>query len=211
MDFALLEQYPVQVTIILFILGIVGFLIKHFFFSARENSAPYIKAGGNISAGGAINVGNQTINHTTQIHQANAAQTNLETFRKYIETSEWSQEWIDHREIWICQEDNSFQIHESDYHREFSEEWTKRFPDRNAAQHEIILVVNGSRIKSYYFISADGGRIFVPMPKSEVTDHTLSYYWNKDSMEYKIGRIVGKFDGYQSYEQLGNFVGVQTR
>ena len=58
----LIEQYPVFVTIVIFLLGIFGFLIKHYFFR-NDNSAPYIKAGGKITAGGNISVGNKTIKH----------------------------------------------------------------------------------------------------------------------------------------------------
>ena len=64
---SLLEQHPVSVTIVIFLLGGLGFLIKHFFFK-REDSAPYIKAGGKISVGGDIIVGNKTVKHT-EIHK----------------------------------------------------------------------------------------------------------------------------------------------
>jgi hypothetical protein len=54
-----IESHPALITIVVLLLAGIGFLIKHFFFSEKKASAPYIKAGGNISAGGDIVLGNK--------------------------------------------------------------------------------------------------------------------------------------------------------
>ena len=64
---SLLEQYPVSVAIVIFLLGGLGFLIKHFFFK-RKDSVPLVKVGGKMSVGGDMIVGNKAVKHT-EIHK----------------------------------------------------------------------------------------------------------------------------------------------
>jgi len=105
-----IEEHPALITICLFFLGGAGFLIKRIFFSEKKSSTPYIKAGRDISAGGDIIVGNKNINQT----QAEKDQ-NIETFTDLIENASWRKELIDHKEIWICDKDNTYQIEIGDY------------------------------------------------------------------------------------------------
>jgi hypothetical protein len=52
--FEFIEKHPALITICLFLLGGVGFLIKRIFFPERKSNATYIKAGGDIIAGNKI-------------------------------------------------------------------------------------------------------------------------------------------------------------
>ena len=58
-----IEQHPVLVTVIIFFLGGAGFLLKKLLFKDKI-SAPFIKAEGEIRAGGDISVGNEIVNKT---------------------------------------------------------------------------------------------------------------------------------------------------
>jgi hypothetical protein len=103
--------------VIIFVLGIVGFFIKHFFFNKDKNSAPFIKAGKSITAGGDIAVGNKTViqNHSAQ------TPNNIKTFEKHVDEYSWSKEFIENKEVWICDEDNAFQIEVDDKSEAFTE------------------------------------------------------------------------------------------
>ena len=64
-----------------------------------------------------------------------------------------------------------FQIEIGGRDREFSEEWTRRFPDKmGSSAYPVGLKVQGVEIKELTFVSCDGGRIFVPMPKITGTE-----------------------------------------
>ncbi len=56
-----IEEHPALITICLFFLGGIGFLIKRIFFSEKKPSAPNIKAGRDIIAGGDIFVGDKVV------------------------------------------------------------------------------------------------------------------------------------------------------
>ena len=203
-----LEQHPVLVTVIISVLGIVGFLIKHFFFNKDKNSAPFIKAGKSITAGGDIIVGNKTVTHNHSAQTPN----NIKTFEKHVEESSWSKEFIGNKEVWICGEDNAFQIEIDDKDEEFREKWTKVFPDSNGSgKHEVFLSINGNRIKSHIFVWADGGRILVPLPKTESKDDKVIYYWERNSLDFKIGNIIGNFYIHNNIEGVAKMAGIEIR
>jgi len=69
------EKHPVLVTICLFFLSTIGFLVKRKFFSEKETvrnaNFPHIQAGGSISASGDIVVGAKIINAPAQQVEVN--------------------------------------------------------------------------------------------------------------------------------------------
>lgn len=68
--FSQLENHGVLVSILIFILGIIGFFIKKKFFSKKHtNTVPYIKAGGHITVGGDITVGDKIVHNITSINK----------------------------------------------------------------------------------------------------------------------------------------------
>lgn len=115
-------------------------------------------------------------------------------------------EVINDKEYWICKDNNIFQIEISNREDKFSEPWTKVYPDSNGSwKTNIYLSINGTQIKQFIFIQMDGGRIFVPLPKQKINKNKqVIYYWERDSLEYKIGKIIGEFYIYNSLEGIAN-------
>jgi len=203
-----IESHPALIAILIFIgtiiIGVIGFFIKKIFFPGKsKNSAPSINAGGSISAGGDITVGNKNVQNVTNIKNSESATHNLITFEEYIEEHDWNKEIIDHKEVWICAHDNAFQIEIGERLDNFSEKWTKVYPDTYGTwSQRVYLSINGTRIKQLTFVAADGGRIFVPLPKTEVNrqNSEINYIWDRNSLEFKVGRIIGEYYIYNSLE-----------
>lgn len=199
-----IEQHQVLVGIITFVLGIIAvFLIEHFFFNKNKNSAPFIKAGGDITAG------NKTVTHNHHLAQT---PNNIKTFEKHIKESSWSKECISNKEVWICNNDNAFQLEIDNKSEEFTEKWTKVFSDSNrSGKHEVCLSINGSCIKSYTFVWADGGNIFIPLPELESNNGKLAYYLERNSLEFKVGEIIGRFSFHKNIEEVAKFAEIEIR
>ncbi|MDB5179426.1 MAG: hypothetical protein JWN12_58 [Candidatus Saccharibacteria bacterium] len=138
----------------------------------------------------------------------------LETFEDYIVTKNWTEQEIDGDTVWICESDNLYQIYKRGDYDEFSEPWTKVYPDSNGSgKYSVDLVYNGTIIKRFTFIYCDGGRISVVMPELYVapefrmpnkdmddkTDHR-EYFWEKDSLKYKLMKLIGSFYIYNTPE-----------
>ncbi|MCB9422057.1 MAG: hypothetical protein H6667_19810 [Ardenticatenaceae bacterium] len=67
--------------------------------------------------------------------------------------------------------------------RGFHESWVIKFPDPTAYRQEVYIQYRGTRIMTLYFACVDGGRYYIPLPKS-VYDLRIT------SFQYHIGRIV---------------------
>lgn len=191
-----IEGYPTLITICLFFLGGAGYLIKRIFFSEKKPRAPYIKAGRDISAGGDIIVGNKTINQSSS-----TADKNIEAFKILLENTSWRKELIDHKEVWVCDKDNTYQIEIGEPSGEFHEKWTQVYPDRqNVSGYLVYLKINNTIIKELTFVSCDGGRIFVPLPELQSEGGQTVYIWRKDSLPYKVCQVVGHYYIYKTIE-----------
>jgi hypothetical protein len=150
-----------------------------------------------VLAGRDINIGRDLIAKQTVI---TSRKNTLETFEQLLEDAdEWVKEWIDDKEVWVYKYDAVYQIViEDDYH-EFTESWTQVYPDKfGSDRFSVKLKINNTTIKQLSFISCDGGRITVPLPKSEVVEEELKYYWCQNSIDFKVGRIIGRFYIYNS-------------
>ncbi len=125
----------------------------------------------------------------------------LRDFENLLETSGWTKSVIDHTEVSIADVDNIFQIEQGERTREFRERWRTVYPDQNSSAYPVYLKINGTIIKELTFISMDGGRIFVPMAGVRpVSEGTVEYFWNLNSLEVKVCRIVGTYYIYQDLE-----------
>ena len=196
--FKSIENNPALVTIGLFLLGGIGFLIKHFFFSEKKARSPYIKAGGDISAGGDIVVGDKV-----EIKTSQSSSKNLTTFEDLISNARWRKEIITQREIYICEKDNTFQIEIGECGGEFHEKWTQVYPDKgNVSRYPVYMKIGNTTIKEFTFISCDGGRIFVPIPELQSEGDQTVCIWRKDSLPYKICQIVGHYYIYKTIEGI---------
>ena len=77
----------------------------------------------------------------------------------------------------------------------FHEEWINdgMFPDKtNNASYYVQLLSNGMLLSKELFVSLDGHRYFVPVPRTqgEVEGRRFYYY---DQIQIQLSRIVGRF------------------
>ncbi len=131
--------------------------------------------------------------------------TTFNSFERMLRSSNWRKEHINNHEVWVCEKNNTFQIHMGDDHRNFKETWTSVFPDQNTSMFHVNLTVNGIIIKSLPFISADGGRYTLPLPELEVFEDKPSFYWSPNSVEVKIAEIINNFYRCTSIKEVANF------
>jgi hypothetical protein len=125
----------------------------------------------------------------------------LRDFEELLESSKWTQTVIDHTEIWMADDDNTFQIEKGECTREFRERWTTIYPDASSSAHPVYLKINGTIIKELTFISMDGGRIFVPMAEVRpASEGKVDYFWNLNSLQLKVCWIIGDYYIYNNIE-----------
>ena len=191
-----IEAHPVLITIYLFFLGAIGFLIKHFFFSNKKSGATYIKAGRDISAGGDIVVGDKIINSSKN------GSKDLREFERLITSSKWRKELINHKDIWVNEDDNTFQIEMGECGEEFREPWNEMYPDPVGHRYPVYLTINNSRTKELLFVSCDGGRILVPIPERHFEEDKHSFRWMRDSLSFKVCKIIGHYYIYKNIEGI---------
>lgn len=160
--------------------GLLSWLITHRY---------YVKASAGQSAA------------LTRLKQDLRPKTTLRDFEDMLARSSWTKSYIDHTEFWIADVDNTFQIERGEQSRDFTERWTKVHPDPNSASYPIYLKIGGIVVKELTFISADGGRIFVPMPGVRpLPNGTVDYFWNLGSLEVRVCRVVGEYYRYNDLE-----------
>lgn len=135
---------------------------------------------------------------------------NIAVFERLLEISKWKKVSFNPNEKWIFEDDNSFIIDISDYSRDYSEEWTNKFPDKKAFATEVNLKINGELVdKSLLFIGVDGGRYFVPCPQVSTAHDERYFYWDKSSIGYKVFKIIGLIDPlYKDIDELSKRCGV---
>lgn len=76
----------------------------------------------------------------------------------------------------------------------FHEEWAESFPDSVARKLQFELCYAGNEIESFYTVSVDGSRMYIPYPKLDGMTITRK--------QYAIGKIVNVLNegyGFDSY------------
>lgn len=126
----------------------------------------------------------------------------LEYFQILLDSSDWEKEFISHREVWIAKENNKFQIQTGEKGEDFHEPWIQVYPDQTTRRYPVYLKIDSSIIKELDFISLDGGRIFVPMPDIVIEENKTRYLWNLNSLEVKVGNVIGSYYSYGSLESV---------
>ncbi len=151
----------------------------------------------------------------------------LEMFENYIENKEWRKEFIDNKEIWICKEDNLFQIHHLNDYKDFSEPWTQCYPDSlGSGQHSVDLLYNNNFIKRFTFIYCDGGRINVALPQTENNSNkniwenkdklgrsykNINFFYEKKNLDFKLTKLIGSFYIYNNIEGIALISKIEIR
>lgn len=154
------------------------------------------------------------------------SRSHLQIFEEYIKNEKWYKEFVNNKEIWICEKDNLYQIHERDDRDEFSEPWTQVYPDKlGSGQSSVDLVYNNNHIKRFTFIYCDGGRINVVMPEVEADSNNfwegkdalngsykdIGYFWVSDSLGVQLTRLIGSFYIYKNIEGVANRSHIEMR
>lgn len=134
----------------------------------------------------------------------------LAYFEIMLERSTWTAETIASKSAWICDQRSLFKIVRNNDFREFDEEWARRVPDQ---QHNsmctVDLKINDSTVRPLSFVSLDGGRYLVPLPRKMMIDRKPVYCWERNSLDFKVGRIIGHYYRYTSIEETARFLGVE--
>jgi len=129
-------------------------------------------------------------------------------FEHKLTAAQWEKRYINCIVTWICLSDSSLKIVIPDSTSEFTEDWTERHPNPRGQRNEIQLRVNDSTIQELPFIHLDGGRILVPMPRQVFVGSSPAYFWERDSVEFKVGKIIGHYYIHKTIEGVGNLSGV---
>lgn len=141
-----------------------------------------------------------------------SAEKNLSGFETLLRHS-WVKEIIGAREVWISEVDNMFQIELGQKVDEFHEEWTRKFANSKVSNaYSVLLKIQGVEIKELTFISCDGGRVFVPIPKVHfIRKNERRFEYDRNSLEYRIARIIGQFHIFESLDGLAEYCGIQIK
>lgn len=141
----------------------------------------------------------------------------LKNFETFLENREgWEKRTINHSVVYFYTEDNSYQIVQGDEHvREWGskiEPWMVNFPDASVFEYKVYLKHDETIISEYSFMSCDGGRYFIPLPKKRCAEpgenficNRFEYIWHRGSIEYKIGAVFGHFYHYENLEEVARF------
>lgn len=134
----------------------------------------------------------------------------LEQFENFIEKGNWNKEFINNEEIWIYQENNLFQIVKSDESKDFSESWTRKYPDKDGSgKYAVYLKYGETIVKEFIFVYMDGGRINVPLPEIKIENEKRIFFWKRNSIDFKIGKLIGSFYIYKNLEGIAKISGIE--
>lgn len=134
----------------------------------------------------------------------------LKYFEVLLEQSRWKK-IINHKEIWISQKNNTFQIHQSDYMGEFTEPWTTVYTSQPAKRYNVYLKIGNAIVKELSFVSLDGGRIFVPITERDCVDNNFIFYWDMKSLSVKVCNVIGSYYIYNNIFGVAGMSNVEIR
>lgn len=90
----------------------------------------------------------------------------------------------------------------------FREPWSERFPDISAHSFEVELRYFETIIHKETFVTCDGGRYQMPMPKIDISDSVRKFYIEEKSFAYKIAKI---FWQYYPIDNALQMAGIELR
>lgn len=125
-----------------------------------------------------------------------------EDFLLSVRRSRWRTEYIKNVQTWIDEGNASFQIEIGDNDRPFDEPWSRGFPDGNSTRYSVFLKINGVAFRELTFVSLDGGRINVPLPKQIVDGDDVTYVWDPSDISFAVGKIVGTYYRHADIEKV---------
>lgn len=90
----------------------------------------------------------------------------------------------------------------------FRESWSERFPDISAHSFEVELRYFETIISKETFVTCDGCRYQIPLPKIDISNSERKFYIQENSCAYKIARI---FWQYYPIDDALQIAGVELR
>jgi hypothetical protein len=133
----------------------------------------------------------------------------LAYFEQMLERGMWHEDRIGERPTWICDQRSTFKVVQNDDYQDFEEEWTDRVPDRTAHMMTVQLKINDSAVSEMLFVTLDGGRYLVPLPRKRVVSGQVIYFWESDTLPFKVGRIIGRYYRCKNLEEVAEFLDVE--
>jgi len=134
----------------------------------------------------------------------------IHRFKKYLRNHSNWERFLgieDHISIYRHKIYPSFQI-TVDWDQEvvqgFSDEWIMRYPFRDDSNHVsyfVRLEANGIFLQRELFVSLDGHRYFVPVPRIMIgEDGVRNFYY--DGIQIQLAKIIGKFDFFSDIHKF---------
>lgn len=146
-----------------------------------------------------------------QLRAQSDNQNTMARFEQLTTSANWEKELIDNEEVWICNADRTFQVHVGPACADsFSEEWTKSFQDQEHNRMiPVLLKINGTTVKELLFVATDGFRYLLPLPRRTMLDGHGVHAWDRNRLDFKVGRIIGKYHRETSLEEVADRLGVE--
>jgi|GEM_PF-2687485 len=141
----------------------------------------------------------------------------LQNVEHYLTRPEdWEMRMIGDSEVYFYTEDNNYKVVQGDTSlRNWEpriETWMNNFPDAYVSEWNVYIKHGENVIAEYKFLSCDGARYFIPIPKKRCAEpgegHTCNrfeYFWHRNSIEYKVGGVIGRFYNCESLEEVARF------
>jgi hypothetical protein len=133
----------------------------------------------------------------------------LTRLKKYLKIPKnWGKIYINRVDyIWRYRKHPEFSITQDDETKSWTtvEKWMIHYPDPHKSSTLIKATFNGIVLLTEDFISLDGGRYFVPIPKrkaiSELGDMPIFEYWYTP-LQINLARIVGYYYRVSTIEEF---------
>ena len=152
-------------------------------------------------------------NGVTQLVEAAPKVEAFAKWKSLLQNGQWSKRELSGRHgsktVWSSVEEPTYTI-EDTYevaNKNFSEPWTTGFPDPHTESRWVDLKISGETIEQLLFVSLDGGRYFVPVPRrivSENLEESLErgFYYDRTSLQVLLGHVIGQFHISDSLEEF---------
>lgn len=151
-----------------------------------------------VCSGGAVYYGYKT--YQKMLHP-----DGMESYHDYLkDTKNWKSEHLEDKVIWryILNTDYHFEVR-FNHKWESLESWIPDFPDSTKGKEDVILFIRWRSVSDpVLFISLDWGRFFIPVP--EIWPNS-EYLWKKDSLAFKLNKIVGEYPGWVYPHDIESF------
>ena len=119
-------------------------------------------------------------------------------------TSEWKKVSIGRSDyVWQYKNHPEFNIEIEDLEREWqtAESWMTHYPDPAKHVYLVKVKANGQVLLTEEFITLDGGRYFVPVPKAKPISESEFKYWYTP-IQVDLSRIIGEYYRGNSIEEF---------